>query len=387
MLPDAPRRFHGPGRGPLLAALGLVACCATFASAASAAVALQTTRQRSSGPVSSLVGTGLTIVPGANQVLVVAVTTAGTDVFVRTATYSGRPLTRVTLPSIPATVACRTEVWRLVNPPDGVGDLDIGLSGATTIGVGMLVFTGADQQQPTGNPAIASGSGGAPTLSTRIPDDRPLVAAACLGGTWTLTMGAPSTMAAGDPSLWDFTEGRMVGVGVQRPAFGGLATARWNVTSGGQPYTWAVLGLTITPVGGANPPPTDAGPDLAPPADATPMMPPDTGPDLAAPGLDSGGNGTPDGGATPDAAGHDDAATPPPDGAPPVPDGLVLPPASDALLPPDDTTPGELRRVDLGVGCACRSAGAPGGASVLPPLLLGVGLVLRGARRKKNRRP
>jgi MYXO-CTERM domain-containing protein len=257
----------------------------------------------------------------------------------------------------------------------------VNLSGSSAMGMGMVSYTGVDQQSPTGVPVMNTGAASPVRVVVPVTGPRPILGASCIGGSWGLMNGPDAVAASNDVNLWDFTEQNVVGLGNHQAMFsGGSASISWNV-SFADPFSWGAVGLSITPVGGAPPPPPDAAPDLAPdvapdlavdtrvPADlAVPvdLAPPPEDAGVAAdaeepsPSLDAE-EGTPEA----------DAEAPPPfDSAP-----------ADTAPPDPDDAGNTIRGVDLEVGCACRL----GGARLAPPWFsLLLGLLVLGLRRRRR---
>jgi MYXO-CTERM domain-containing protein len=230
---------------------------------------------------------------------------------------------------------------------------------------------------------MATGSASPVRVVVPVTGVRPILGAACLGGSWGMMAGPDAVAANNDVNLWDFTEQNVVGLGNQQAMVsGGSSSISWNV-SFGDPFAWGAVGVSITPVGGAPPPP---------PPDAAPDLAPDVAPDLA-----------PDARLPPDLAVPVDLARPPadagvePDAEEPITkldaeEGTVeadaeapsfdsAPAPADTGFDPEDDAGNTIRGVDLEVGCACRL----GGARLAPPwfsLLLGL-LALRLRRRRR----
>jgi MYXO-CTERM domain-containing protein len=380
-----------PLRAGLLAAAWLV----LLAAPAPAAVLLQGNQQGSAANTDLLDTTAFTVGTGANQVMIIAVSSSGSPTVTR-ASFKGVPAQRFfSQDNSQPGAMCRTELWRIIDPPSGAGSVTVALSAMTSFGVGVLLYSGVDQKTPTEVITMLEGSSSSIRLTTSVPDNRPLVGVACLGGTWPMKPGPNAVSGSGDLTLWDFTERNVVGLGGQQ-AMAGSTTVSWNV-SFTDPFHWAAVALTITPSGLASPLP-DAGPDLA--RDAGPDLARDAGPDLARD-------------ARPDTRPDSDPPPPPPDAgaefpAPPTPDagddaevvdedaGEIqpnpdaeaggegedaepAPPPADGAMPVPDELGGTTRNVNFEVGCACRLSGRarPG---LIPALVLGL-LALRRRRR------
>jgi MYXO-CTERM domain-containing protein len=357
-----------PRRAGLFAAALLASLAAPRP--AGAAVILDAFAQGSTASSNSLDNTAFTVGTGNDRLMIIVVSMNG-EVPVTSVSYRGINATRyfVQGSSQPGSL-CRTEIWRLVDPPSGASVVKVTLSSATEFGVGVVSYSNVDQKTPTSMVTTATGGTSPVRVSVAVPDSRPVLAATCLGGSWAMRMGPDAVHGPGDTTLWDFTEKNVVGLGAQQVAQGG-GTVSWNVTWA-DPFAWAAAGLSITPAG-LMPPPPDAAPDLAPdvgpdvgrdtrpPGD--PMAaPPDAGPDAAAPPpLDAGADGQ-------ELA---DAQVPEEDPDPPPADGPLARPGD-----PGGTT---IRDVNLEVGCACR-LGGHGRPVLLPALALGLLLVRRRRR-------
>jgi hypothetical protein len=321
-------------------AIGALLAAALLAvpAGARAAVVLETFRQGSASNTDLLDTTGVTVGTGANRLLVIGVSLADAALTVREISWKGVAATRVFAQNLSGAPGdCRTELWRIVDPPSGFAQLHVALSGPTAFGVGIAAYTGVDQQSPTSAPVTTRGSTSAVTISVATVDTRPVVALACLGGSWPVGPG-PTTPDAivgpGDTGLWDFTEPGVVGLGSQQVGrSGGSTGVSWMVSFAGS-FVWGALAVTLTPAG--LPPPPDAGADAGADAavDARPAE------DLAPP-FDAAVDG-----AAPDAA---EDAPPPLDAA-----------ESDAAAADDaaDDAGFTARDVNLRVGCACALEGA-----------------------------
>jgi MYXO-CTERM domain-containing protein len=366
-----------PRRAGLLAAALLASLAAPRS--AGAAVILDAFAQGSTALSNSLDNTAFTVGTGIDRLMIIVVSMNG-EVPVTSVSYRGINATRyfVQGSSQPGSL-CRTEIWRLVDPPSGASFVKVTLSSATEFGVGVVSYSNVDQKTPTSIVTTTTGGTSPVRVSVSVPDSRPVLAMACLGGSWAMRMGPDAVHGPGDTTLWDFTEKNVVGLGAQQVAQGG-GTVSWNVTWA-DPFAWAAAGLSITPAG-LMPPPPDAGPDLAP----------DVGPDV---GRDTRPPGDPMA-AAPDAGA--DMAPPPPapdaqvpeeDAAEiePLPDADVVsedadpdpPPADGPIALPRDPGGTTIRDVNLEVGCACR-LGGHGRPVLVPALALGLLLVRRRRR-------
>jgi len=350
-----------------------------------AAVVLDNFAQGSTALSPSLDNTAFTVGVGNDRLLLIVISTNG-DVPVTSVTFRNVSATRSLIQTSPGSL-CRTEIWRLVDPPSGSGFVKVSLASATEFGVGVVSYSGVDQKTPTSTGTTVTGSASPIRVSMATRDNRPVVAVACLGGTWAMRMGPDAIAGANDFTLWDFTEHNVVGLGAQQVAQGG-GTVGWSVTWADS-FAWAAVALTINPVP-PPPPPPDAGPDLAPdvgpdvgpdtrppndpmpppPADASvdlapPPPPPDAGADAQPPEEDAGQI---ESGPDAEIAGEDADANvdPPPSGDGPIP-------------APGDPSGTTVRDVNLEVGCACR-LGGHGRPGLLPALALGL-LVVRRRRR------
>jgi MYXO-CTERM domain-containing protein len=340
---------------PRVAAAALLAALALAPGLARAAAVLDNFRQRSHAGASSL-SLGFTVGSGADRLLLVGVTTARSDAAVTEVSFRGIAGIRIlALPITQGGRSCRTELWRIVDPPSGNGQVAVSLSATTAMGMGMVSYTGVDQDSPIGGLTSAAGTTSPARVSVSAGSARPIVGVACLGGAWPMLMGPDALAASGETNLWDFTETNVVGLGNHQelPAAGSTSIS-WNIIFP-DPFSWGAIGVSITPAAPA-PPPADAGPDLAPdvrvpedlfvPAD---LAPPE--PDAAEVVIDPAA----------------DASDPLPD-LPAAPDTEGAPADARSAGEPDadDTT----RDVNLRIGCACRVGGGERGGSFLLALAL-----------------
>src|SRR5205814_1131519 len=127
----------------------------------------------------------LTIGDGPARLLVVAVATGNPAAVVRHITWSGAALTRLDARVLAAPAGpCRLELWTLIDPASGASSLQVSLSASAGFGLGAVVYTGVDAEEPLGPARWQSGSGGRIALDVPAPGERPVLGAACLGGHW-----------------------------------------------------------------------------------------------------------------------------------------------------------------------------------------------------------
>jgi MYXO-CTERM domain-containing protein len=348
-----------------------------------AAVVLDAFAQGSTASSPSLDNTAFTVGTGSDRLMIIVVSMNG-EVPVTSVSFRNISATRYFIQASNQPGAlCRTEIWRLVDPPSGAGFVKVSLTSATEFGVGVISYSGVDQKTPTSTVTTATGGTSPIRVSVPAPDNRPVLAVACLGGTWAMRAGPDAVAGPNDAVVWDFTEKNVVGLGAQQTQQGG-GTVSWNVTWP-DTFAWVAAGVSITPVP-PPPPPPDAGPDLAPdvgpdtrpPNDPMPPPLPDAGVDLPPPPP------------PPDAG--EDAQIPEEDAGEiePGPDADIVsddadadidpPPPGDGPVPvPGDPSGTTVRDVNLEVGCACR-LGGHGRPGLLPALALGL-LVVRRRRR------
>jgi hypothetical protein len=376
--PNLARRFS-----LRVALAGATAAWLLVADPARGAAVLDSFAQGSASNSADLGNTGFTVGTGSDRLLVVAVSLAGSAT-VSNVSFRGLPATRFTSVGTnqPGSL-CRTEIWRLVNPPSGAGFVAVNLSTATAFGVGVVSYSGVDQKNPIAMGTSAIGAVTPIQIGAGVSDARPVVGVACLGGTWAMRAGPDAVAGPGDTTLWDFTERNVVGLGGQQAAQGG-ATVSWNVTWA-DPYAWAAVAVTITPafVPPPFPPPPDAAPDLAPDVARDTRPPNDPMPvrDLAA---DQSPRISPDAGADearPEEDAADDAGEIESDADVPTEDAEIEPVQVGDGAAPVTGDPGgaTVRDVNLQVGCACRL-----GHGDRPAGLLWLPLALLLARRRRR---
>jgi len=341
---------------PFRAALAVLAVLLLGAAPARAAVVLDAFAQGSASNSPDLTDTRFTVGTGADRLMIITVSLAG-NASATSVSFRGVPAQRVSFVStgVPA-APCRAELWRIVAPPVGLGLVAVTVSSPTAFGVGVVSYSGVDQSTPTTAASSGTGMSSPVRIMANVPDGRPLLGVACLGGTWPMRAGPDAVAGLGDTGLWDFTEPSVVGLGSQQ-ASPGTAQVSWNVTWSGS-FAWAALGMTINPSAASPDAGVDAGADAASDA-ASDTGPPDTAtmpPDAPAPPdvgqADAGADGQePDADELPDAdvVVEVDAEEPADGGA----DEPTAPPA-DAGVSPDDGDGTTARDVNLRVGCACR---------------------------------
>jgi MYXO-CTERM domain-containing protein len=343
-----------------LAALAALAVLGSWQGRGQAAVVIDTFLQESVRDQATLASPNLTIGTAPKRLLVVSLALADPTVEIGKVSWNGTPLVRAAgqMQAGPNGF-CRLELWTLLEPASGPHRLDVSLSAPAAFGLGAVSYSGVDPKEPFGASAWKIGDGGPVAVNVYAPGDRPVLAAACLGGPWATgpTASTPAAVVADkEIELWNFTEPGVVGLGSHRVASNGLGEARWTI-GGVDPYSWLAMAVSIKPDGELLP---DAGPDAA------------------------GGD------ALPDAAGGDALAVPDaPDDAG-VSDGTPAPDRtapSDLARAPDDASdelPDGASNVDvhLRVGCACRTGGPGGGAGVMV-----MALALLALGRRRGRRP
>jgi hypothetical protein len=226
-----------------------------------AAVQVESTLQESVFNLADLDSPNLTVSASSQRLLVVTVATGNLAAQIRRVSWNGQALTRFDSQSLTAPDGpCRLELWTRFDPTPGTGPLVVSLSTAAGFGLGAVVYSGVDRAAPFGPLRWQTGSGGRISLDLPAPGDRPVLGAACLGGAWTggPTLTTPEAVPGkGERELWNFTEPAVVGLGSHRLAMDGAARISWEVT-GGEPYRWLAVGVSIKPAGEVLP---DAGPD------------------------------------------------------------------------------------------------------------------------------
>jgi hypothetical protein len=382
-----------------LIAGGLLAS-SLVAAAAHGAVVLEGKFQGSASNTDNLGDTVVTVGAAPNRLLVIGVSVAGSATSVQSISWRGLPASPLFAQSTPqGSRSCRLELWRLVDPPAGTGFLAVQLSASTAFGVGVAEYSGVDLQRPTSLATLVTGNASPVQVSVGVPDGRPMVGIACLGGMWMggrVGGNGPDAVAApGDTSLWDFTENGVVGLGSHSAAVNGIARVRWDITFA-NPLVWLAAGVSITPQSAT---PEDAGvdarldagvevaPDLRLPDDPAPLptdlgppldQSPDQSPDNAAVDLASDPAAMPE--AAVDEAAVDQAVSPMlPDTAP------IVTADAAADLPPLGIDPdgGDIHDANFIVGCACRTGGRGAGGSALGLVLLAAVIARRRARRSR----
>jgi MYXO-CTERM domain-containing protein len=351
--------------------VAVLGCALGASGLAHGAVALDNFRQGSHAGTASL-AIGFTVGAGADRLLLVGVSTARSDVSVTGVSWRGVAGSRVIAHNVNQPGRdCRSELWRIIDPPSGPGQVAVNLTGISAMGMGMVSYSGVDQQSPTSLAVTAIGSTSPVRVPITVPSARPILGMACLGGTWGLLNGPDAVAANNDVNLWDFTEQNVVGLGNYQAQFAGnTAFISWNVAFN-DPFAWGAVGLSITPAGLAPPPPPpdaapDTGPDLRAPEDV--FVPAD----LAPPPADAGADAALEADALEADAQESDALEEGDDAAA-APDAAV---PFDGPAPDPDDAGSIIRAVDLRVGCACRLGGAPAGAPWLV-VLLALGLLRR----------
>jgi len=198
----------------------------------------------SSSAVNTLTTVPALTVGGPGRVLVVGITVdtaSGSNV--SNVTYAGQPLTfQRRAGSNPL-----TELWMLVNPPAGTGNVVVTLApGSDQMAVGALVFTGVDLATPVDVPLQATTGNGKTAGITIAPvtSNAWVVDVVSVNGGVTLTMGGP----AGRTLQWDRRLGGSVTgagstFGPVSPAW--ATTLQW--TWGGNNRSWSQVAVALRP--------------------------------------------------------------------------------------------------------------------------------------------
>jgi hypothetical protein len=182
-----------------------------------------------------------TVGSGLNRILFVGVHTRDGNTDVRRVTFGGALLARVS-----AVVAAggqnRTELWQLLNPPVGSGDIVITLSHAKNIAGGAVSFFGVDQLTPHGT--VASATGNSSSASVAVPaiaGDVVLDIVSANGEAISLTTAADQTQLY---STGTGTKGGNVRGGGSMRAAAGTVTMSWRL---GAAKPWEILATALKP--------------------------------------------------------------------------------------------------------------------------------------------
>jgi len=113
---------------------------------------------------------------GTNRCLYAAVAINPSTATVSSLTYNGVALTFLAAIS---QSPMRIELWRMVNPPAGLYNLYVQVSGTADVAVGAMTWEGVDQTTPESTPSTAGGNSTSPFLAVSTPNASD-IALACL---------------------------------------------------------------------------------------------------------------------------------------------------------------------------------------------------------------
>lgn len=183
-----------------------------------------------------------TIFPGAGRILVVGISIAGDVQVSGTVTYAGVNMTQAGARNGPGNQN-RVEMWYLMNPPVGTGNIVANLTASTNVVGGAASFTGVAASAP----AFSSDSGTGTTAS-----NGNLLGS--LGSTLvvdTLVAQGSADPAAPDPSQtqrWYARTGggagNVLGAGSTEPGQLLLPSDSWSLSSSSP---WALASVTLSP--------------------------------------------------------------------------------------------------------------------------------------------
>ncbi|MDW8267214.1 MAG: hypothetical protein RMJ52_17980, partial [Gemmataceae bacterium] len=192
---------------------------------------------------------GHTVGSGSDRLLLVGITveddgTAG--ITIGTVTYAGNNLTLVGSAS---SGEVRTQIWRLISPPVGVGTVTISGTGAGTgdeIAVGAIHFFGVDQTTPLGTFTSATGTTSPATLTLAS------TAGQLVFGVLGLDDSRTATSAGGQTQRWNIASQGTAGDGIRGAAAtqpgGGSVTLSWTLPTADN---WALGAVRINPASSA----------------------------------------------------------------------------------------------------------------------------------------
>jgi hypothetical protein len=306
----------------------------------------------------------VTATPG--QILLVAVAVRSSSTTVRSVTFGGAALGSVV--SASAGGYCRAELWSLLAPAPGTGQVVVTLSGGGAAAAAALSYAGVDASSPIVGTNAAHGIQGAVSLTVGGTAGGLVVDSVCAAATSAPT----ATAAAGQTVRWNRPSGNLVGAGSDRPGAASV-TMQWTLTVPAA-LGWSIAGVALRPAipSGASDAgdPSDGGgaPDASTPAD----VPLDVQASDARAALDGrAGDGI---GATVDGQASSTDGSPPSDGrASTAREGGADDVSPDAGPRDPSAVP---RDMVLRVGCACRLSGGDLGPVPLAVVALALGRVL-----------
>jgi hypothetical protein len=187
------------------------------------------------------VAVDVTVPPGADGYLLLAVATAGGDVQVREASHAGRALGFIGRVVSPAG-SCQVEWWGLVAPAEGPQRFQATLSARALAGGAVMHYRGVAARGSVGF-AGARGSSGPSIINIPGQTEEVILDAVCGWGAQSVIWQA----GAGQRAHWHWSSGSLSTAGSARPA-GEDRTLSWTA-SGPGPMEWAAAGLSLRPAG------------------------------------------------------------------------------------------------------------------------------------------
>jgi uncharacterized repeat protein (TIGR01451 family) len=179
---------------------------------------------------------------GSNGILIVGVSNRRSNRTVTAITYAGLGLTRIGSQNS-GTNTSRMELWYLLGPPQGTGNVIVTLSGSTDVIGGAASFFGIDPATPMGAFASNSGTGTTVSLSTTsFPGELVVDAVAAPGTGLTLSAGS------GQTEQWNTGTGS--GGNNARGASSSQkgASSVTNSWTLGASVDWAIGGVSLKPI-------------------------------------------------------------------------------------------------------------------------------------------
>ncbi|MBL9113959.1 MAG: DNRLRE domain-containing protein [Verrucomicrobiaceae bacterium] len=183
---------------------------------------------------------------GANRLMLVGISYEDDNTLGLTitgVTYAGQPLTFVKSQMSSQEAGC--ELWRLVNPPSGVGTLEVSTTGSGTgdeIVVGVATFAGVNQTTPLGTAVSATNSTATASVTATSASGELVFDVLALDDARSASPDSAQTQ------LWSATSGTVNSDGIRAGGstkLGSASTAMtWNVTAD----AWTLIAVPIKPV-------------------------------------------------------------------------------------------------------------------------------------------
>jgi hypothetical protein len=231
--------------------LGAIVCGALLqAGVSTAQVSVDSATSANSGPATAAATLTFahTVGAGANRLLLVGVHASAGTATVSSVMYGTANLTQVGSAVSPSNLN-RAEIWSLVNPPAGTGNVVVTLSAAENLAAGAVSYLGVDQAAPLSAPVSASGAAVGPSVVVSSATDQLVVSAVSTDGD-ALSLSA----GAGQSVQYNTNTGALstniLAAGSRAP---GAPSVTMSWTLGVPLIDWSMVGVALLPAPASTP--------------------------------------------------------------------------------------------------------------------------------------